>query len=66
MNENRMAKLRDLLRVQDLDGNWDASSYMRGLRNGLELALAVLEDREPAYKEAAAFKAIKEREATAP
>jgi hypothetical protein len=37
--------------VQGTTGNFDASEYMRGLYNGLELASAILTDRLPRYKE---------------
>lgn len=42
--------LRDVHAIQGNDGNWDADEYMRGMFNGLELALAIFEGREPAYK----------------
>lgn len=43
-------QLRDVAEVQGRDGNWNYSSYMCGLNNGLELALALYEDREPVFK----------------
>ncbi|MFD9949702.1 hypothetical protein ACFWYW_55550 [Nonomuraea sp. NPDC059023] len=46
-------KIRDLRDIQGQQGTWNASGYMRGLYNGLELALAVLEgERDPQFKEA--------------
>lgn len=45
-------KIRDLRDVQGQDGTWNASGYMRGLYNGLELALSVLEgEREPQFRD---------------
>lgn len=44
--------VRDLLKVQGFDGTWNYDPYMMGLYNGLELALAVLEGRQPEYKDA--------------
>ena len=44
---NAVNELRD---TQGQDGNWDYSDYMTGLFNGLELASATLENREPAYR----------------
>lgn len=41
-------KIRNLRDVQAAKGTWNASAYMNGLYNGLELALSILEDeREP-------------------
>ncbi|QHA00540.1 hypothetical protein [Dehalobacter restrictus] len=36
--------------IQGTDGNWNTSEYMRGLYNGLELAMAILMDRNTNYK----------------
>jgi hypothetical protein len=47
-------KLREVNAVQQADGNWNYDPYMHGMANGLELALAIMEGREPAYKEAPA------------
>jgi hypothetical protein len=45
-------KIREVRDVQGRDGNWNSSPYMRGLYNGLEMALALLEgEREPVYRE---------------
>ena len=47
-----MDDLRTTHEVQGRDGNWDYSPYMRGLFNGLELALSFLEGkREPQYRD---------------
>jgi hypothetical protein len=44
-------KLRNLRDIQGKKGNHDYDEYMRGLYNGLELALSLFEDeREPQYK----------------
>lgn len=45
-------KLREMVKVQGGGGNWDSSPYMRGMYNGMELMLAVTEDREPRYRDA--------------
>lgn len=48
-------KIRNLRDTQGWNGTWNASDYMRGLYNGLELALAVLEgERDPQFKDAPA------------
>jgi len=38
--------IKEYLDIQGRDGNWDYDPYMLGLYNGLELALATLENRE--------------------
>ena len=38
--------------VQGMDGNWNFDPYMHGLYNGLEFAVSILENREPAFKDA--------------
>lgn len=45
-------QIRNMVNVQGQDGNWNYNSYMHGMYNGLELALATLEDREPIFKDA--------------
>lgn len=46
-----VSKVREVHEIQSWHGNWNYSPYMRGLFNGLELAMAILEDREPSYKD---------------
>jgi hypothetical protein len=41
--------LRDLVKIQKQPGNWNCNSYMHGMANGMILALAMLENREPDY-----------------
>lgn len=48
--DNGARKVRDLLEIQGRDGIWDCDDYMQGLYNGLEMALATLEDREPVFR----------------
>lgn len=45
--KSRIEQLRDMRSLQGRDGNWNYDGYMCGLFNGLELALALYEDREP-------------------
>jgi len=42
--------IQDLLDIQGRDGNWNNSPYMCGMFNGLELAMSVLEHRDPKYR----------------
>lgn len=44
----QLKKLRD---IQGSDGTIDQGEYMVGLYNGIELAIAVLEGRDPEYKD---------------
>ena len=43
--------LKDVHKVQGYDGNWNYDPYMLGLYNGLEMALAIMENREPVFRE---------------
>lgn len=42
--------VRDQLNIQGSNGNWNYDPYMMGLYNGLECALATLENREAVYR----------------
>jgi hypothetical protein len=48
----RLGKLRELALIQREHGNWNFDAYMHGMANGLQLAVAVMEDREPEYLKA--------------
>lgn len=41
--------LRELVKIQTDHGNWNYDPYMHGMANGLILALATLEDKEPKF-----------------
>lgn len=43
-------QMQKLLDTQGMKGNWDYDPYMQGMYNGMELAMCVLENREPVYK----------------
>lgn len=49
---DNLDKLKDVIDIQCSDGNWNYDPYMHGMANGLICALAILEDKEPKYKEA--------------
>lgn len=49
MFKKNIEDLRELIMLQGANGNWNASPYMTGLYNGMELALAIIEDREPIF-----------------
>jgi hypothetical protein len=44
--------VQNQLDIQGRDGNWNFDPYMHGLYNGLECALATIEDRPVAYRDA--------------
>ena len=45
-------ELQELVKVQGMNGTWNYDPYMQGMFNGMELMLAVLEDREPQFRSA--------------
>ncbi|MFP7275770.1 hypothetical protein SFC17_12650 [Bacillus paralicheniformis] len=51
MNEQTLRAMREMVKIQGTDGNWDYDEYMCGMYNGMELMLSVIENREPVYKE---------------
>lgn len=46
------SKLDDVIKTQCSNGNWNYSPYMHGLTNGLILAKAILEEKDPIYLDA--------------
>lgn len=46
----KMDSLVNICEIQGTNGNWNYDNYNVGLYNGLEMALALLEEREPKYK----------------
>lgn len=49
--EDILNKLKELRDIQGSKGNIDQGPYMVGLYNGIELSIAVIENREPIYKD---------------
>ena len=49
--ESGVEELKGLKEIQGQDGNWNHDHYMRGLYNGIELALSLFEKRSPVYKD---------------
>lgn len=50
--EKKVKTVKNIRDVQGMAGNWDYDSYMHGMYNGLELALSIVEDRKPEFKNA--------------
>ena len=49
---NNIEKLREMVKIQTQDGNWNYDPYMHGMANGLLLALATIENEEPKFLDA--------------
>ncbi|NQT33242.1 MAG: hypothetical protein HQ594_06195 [Candidatus Omnitrophica bacterium] len=47
--EGAIEKLKDLKNIQCKTGNYDMGEYMRGMANGLILAVSVFEEKEPIF-----------------
>jgi hypothetical protein len=45
-----VVKLKELLEVQGRNGTWNYDPYFHGMYSGMEVMLAVLEDREPVFR----------------
>jgi hypothetical protein len=45
--EEKMDDLRLLVDAQGRDGLWNKNEYLLGFYNGMEFALAIMEEREP-------------------
>jgi len=45
-----LVKLKEMLEVQGRDGTWNYDPYFHGMYNGMEVMLAVLENREPVFR----------------
>lgn len=52
VTDSAINAIKDVLEVQLQSGNWNFDPYMHGMTNGLILALALIEDKEPEFKEA--------------
>ena len=50
--KDRLESLKDALKIQGQDGNWNYNPYMHGMYNGIEYSLAIIESREPIYRNA--------------
>lgn len=48
--DKKIRSIRFLKHLQGQEGNISRGEYMVGLHDGLELALSVIEDRDPNYK----------------
>lgn len=44
--------LESITKIQCLDGNWNYSPYMHGMTNGMILALAIVQQKDPVFLDA--------------
>lgn len=44
-------ELKEMVEIQGRDGNWNYSEYMRGMFNGMEFMLSLVENREPKFRD---------------
>ena len=47
----KLEELKNCKNIQCSKGNYDQGEYMRGMTNGLILAEAIMEGKDPEYKE---------------
>lgn len=47
-----ISAMKDIHEIQGNDGNWNYSSYMHGMFNGMEMFVAMAEQREPEFRDA--------------
>ena len=45
----RLSSLRELIKIQSQQGNWDFDKYMHGMLNGMILSAAVMQGVDPDY-----------------
>ena len=43
-------EIKEILKIQGENGNWNYDKYMLGLYNGIEFALSILEERQPNFR----------------
>jgi hypothetical protein len=47
-----ITELNEVKDIQGADGTWNYDHYMLGMYNGMEICIAILEDRKPVYRSA--------------
>ena len=52
MNCADVDNIRDILKIQCSDGNWNHDPYMHGLANGMIMIMAMIEGEEPVFLQA--------------
>lgn len=49
--ESRIKIAKQMLLAQGVEGTWNSDSYMHGLYNGMEFIVAIMENREPVFRD---------------
>ena len=52
MTKDNIQKMKNVLEQQGQQGTWNYDPYMHGMYNGMELMMALVEGRDPDYREA--------------
>jgi hypothetical protein len=47
-----LEQMREVVKIQGQNGNWNYDEYMHGMYNGMEYMLSLAEERAPVYREA--------------
>jgi hypothetical protein len=48
--QEKLDEIKNLVEMQGATGTWDATPYMQGMFNGMELLLSILEERDPEFR----------------
>jgi hypothetical protein len=48
---SQVETVKEMVKIQGSDGNWNYDPYMLGLYNGLEFDLYILENRESVFRD---------------
>lgn len=51
LTPKQAADLKEVVHIQGQDGNWNFDPYMCGMFNGMELMLAIIENRDPVFRQ---------------
>lgn len=49
--DEKLIEAKNLLELQHHNDNWSYDSYMLGMFNGMEIILAIFEERDPDYRD---------------
>lgn len=50
LTNKQIRDLKNVHKIQGSHGNWDYDPYMLGLYNGLEMAMSIVEERDPDFR----------------
>ena len=49
--KKKISDLVDVHAIQSQEGNWNYDTYNQGLFNGLKMALSIMQEREPLFRD---------------